>query len=277
MSDAGAVKQSVAGVFDRAASSYDQTGVDFFETVGRELVDRADPRPGEWVLDLGCGLGATVLPAAERVGPRGRVLGVDLAPRMVAGLLAKARTSGLANVEAVVGDAESPAVEAGRWDLVQSGLALFFLPECGAAVRAYRGLLRPGGRLAFSWFGRDDSRWDPIFASLVAELPAEQLGPRRPGEEGPFSGVEAMHAFLSDSGYDDVRTELREVTVVYADEETWWRTMWSHGRRATMERLQQAGVLESTMRRMSADFDRVRRPDGSLEWSPEMAYTLART
>lgn len=276
MSESSGVKQAVAGVFDRAASTYDQTGVDFFGAVGRELVDVADPRPGEWVLDLGCGLGASTLLAAERAGPGGRVLGIDLAPRMVEGLRRRAEQAGLVNVEAVVGDAEAPAVAAGRWDLVLASLVLFFLPDFASAVRGYRDLLRPGRRLAFSWFGRDDSRWDPIYASLVKELPTEEQGPKRPGEDGPFSGVEVMGRCLSEAGYVDVRTDLRELTVVYPDEATWWRTLWSHGRRATMERLQEAGVLDSTMRRMSADLDGVRRSDGSLEWTAEMAYTVAR-
>ena len=85
-----------------------------------------------------------------------------------------------------------------------------------------------------------------------------------------------MGRCLSEAGYVDVRTDLRELTVVYPDEATWWQTLWSHGRRATMERLREAGVLHSTMRRMSADLDGVRRSDGSLEWRAEMAYTVAR-
>jgi len=85
-----------------------------------------------------------------------------------------------------------------------------------------------------------------------------------------------MNAFLTDAGYVDVRTELREVVVRYADDRTWWDTLWSHGRRMTLERLQEAGVLESTTRRMTRELDAVRLPDGSLEWRAEMAFTVAR-
>lgn len=269
-------KDSVARVFDRSADTYDQTGVEFFGPVGRHLVDLTAPRHGERVLDLGCGLGASALPAAERVGPDGYVLGLDLAPRMVEGMLARARDAGLENVAARVGDAEAPDVDRAAWDVVQASLVLFFLPDCASAVRRYRELLRPGGRLGCSWFGREDSRWDAIYSSLVAELPAEEHGPKRPHEDGPFSGVEAMNAFLTDAGYVDVRTELREFVVRYADDRTWWDTLWSHGRRLTLERLQEAGVLESTMRRMTRELDPVRLPDGSLEWRADMAFTVAR-
>lgn len=269
-------KESVARVFDRAAATYDQTGVEFFGPVGRHLVDLTEPRPGERVLDLGCGLGASALPAAERVGPDGHVLGLDLAPRMVEGMLARARGAGLGNVAGRVGDAAAPDVDQGAWDVVQASLVLFFLSDCASAVRRHRDLLRPGGRLGCSWFGREDSRWDAIYSALVAELPAEEHGPKRPGEGGPFSGVEAMNAFLTEAGYVDVRTELKEVVVRYVDDRSWWDTLWSHGRRLTLERLQEAGVLESTMRRMTRELDAVRLPDGSLEWRAEMAFTVAR-
>lgn len=277
MSEGTEVKQAIAGIFDRAAETYDQTGVDFFSRVGRQLVDLVDPQPGERVLDLGSGLGASALPAAERVGPTGRVLALDLAPAMVDGLSRRAAAAGHAHLEARVGDAESPDAEPAGWDAIQSGLCLFFLPDCAAAVRRYRDLLRPGGRLGVSWFGVDDARWDPIYTSLVAELPKEQHGPKRPGSGGPFDSPAAMDAFLTEAGYVDVRTHLVDLTVVYADEQQWWDTLWSHGRRMTLEKLRDAGVLESTMRRMGPDFDPVRRPDGSLEWIASMAYTIART
>jgi hypothetical protein len=83
-----------------------------------------------------------------------------------------------------------------------------------------------------------------------------------------------MDEFLRGLGYNPV-TEVRPMTVRYADDATWWATLWSHGRRATLERLRDAGVLESTMARMTEHLDRVRTADGSLEWSAGMGYTVA--
>lgn len=89
-----------------------------------------------------------------------------------------------------------------------------------------------------------------------------------------LEGTEVKQAI---AGYLDVRTRLVELTVVYADEQQWWDTLWSRGRRITLEKLGDAGVLKSTMRRMSPELDPVRRPDGALEWTASMAYTIART
>ena len=272
--DPDQVKRAIAGVFDRASADYDRTGVEFFGVVGRTLVERAGLHPGERVLELGSGRGAATFPAAERVGADGHVLALDLAEGMVARLRADVERAGLGQVRCEVGDAEAPDVGPGEWDVVLASLVLFFLPDHQGAMRRYRDLLRPGGRLALSWFAEEDLRWEPIFEELVAELPPESRGPRRPGQGGPFENPGAMDAFLRDAGYDPV-TELRPLTVRYADDETWWATLWSHGRRATMEKLEAAGVLSSTMARMSRHLDAVRAEDGALEWTAGMAYTVA--
>src|SRR5689334_4965853 len=76
-------KARIAGIFDRAAPTYDQTGVEFFGPPGRELVRLAGIAAGQRVLDLGCGRGNVLFPAAEAVGPTGEVIGVDFAPGML--------------------------------------------------------------------------------------------------------------------------------------------------------------------------------------------------
>nr|WP_308784713.1 methyltransferase domain-containing protein [Phytohabitans houttuyneae] len=108
MSAVEAGKQRIAGVFDRAAPTYEQTGVAFFDPIGAALAERAGLRAGERVLDVGCGRGASLLPAAEAVGPSGVAAGIDLAPGMVAATAAEARRRGLTQVHVKVGDAEAP-------------------------------------------------------------------------------------------------------------------------------------------------------------------------
>lgn len=268
------VKQSIAAVFDRASETYDRTGVEFFGIVGRTLVEQADIGPGDRVLELGAGRGAATVPAAERVGADGHVLALDLAEGMVTRLRDDLEAMGLSQVTCRLGDAEAPDAEPDAWDVVLASLVLFFLPDLDGAVRSYRRLLRPGGRLAFSWFAVEDSRWDPVFDSLVAELPDDVRSARRPGLEGPFADREAMDTYLRQASFNPV-TEVRPMTVRYADDATWWATLWSHGRRATMEKLRDHGVLESTMARMTAELDEMRTDDGALEWSPGIGYTVA--
>ncbi len=71
MSEPPDPRQGVARVFDAAAATYDATGVAFFGPIADTLVALLDPQEGERVLDIGCGRGAFLLPAAAAVGPAG--------------------------------------------------------------------------------------------------------------------------------------------------------------------------------------------------------------
>lgn len=85
-----------AALFDAVAGTYDSVGVDFFQPIAQGLLAAMPPRPGERWLDIGCGRGAVLLPAAEGVGPQGRSVGLDISPAMVeqARLAAHARPDG---------------------------------------------------------------------------------------------------------------------------------------------------------------------------------------
>lgn len=76
-------KTWIAGVFDRAAPSYDQVAGRYHEYFGERLVDLTGVGRGDAVLDVACGRGAALLPAADRVGSTGTLVGIDLSPEMV--------------------------------------------------------------------------------------------------------------------------------------------------------------------------------------------------
>ena len=147
-------REQVAGVFERSAPTYDAVGVAFFTDVGRRLVALAEVQPGERVVDLGCGRGAALFPAATAVGPTGTALGIDLAPTMVALTRADARVRGLAHVSVEMGDAQEPGLTTGRYDVVLSSLTVFFLPDPLAGLRAWRDAVVDDGRLAITHLRR---------------------------------------------------------------------------------------------------------------------------
>jgi len=107
-------------------------------------------QPGETVLDLGSGAGFDAFLAAARVGPTGRVIGVDMTPEMVAQAQANAAKGDYANVEFRLGDIESMPVESHSVDLVISNCVLNLVPDKDQAFREIVRVLRPGGRVAIS-------------------------------------------------------------------------------------------------------------------------------
>jgi ubiquinone/menaquinone biosynthesis C-methylase UbiE len=221
-------KQRLAALFTLISGEYDQGSIEFFSAFGAALVEFAEVRAAERVLDVGSGRGAVTFPAAAAAGQRGHVEAIDLAPGMVERLRADVARRGVTNVDVRVGDAEAPGVEDGSVDVVLASLVLFFLPDLEAALRAYRAALRPRGRLAFTTFGEISPAWSAMEARIASFLPDGHPLKEQGGgpETGPLASVQGIRRVLADAGYADVSVEEREYPVRYATGVDF--VSWSH-------------------------------------------------
>ena len=230
----------VAGVFDRAAATYDGVGVAWFTPIGESLVSELAPSSGERALDIGCGRGAALFPLARAVGPTGRVTGIDLAPAMVAATAADVRARGLSQVDLQVMDASAPDLNSSSYDVIASSLVIFFLPDPAAGLHAWRQMLTPDGRLGISTFGTRDPRWVELDAVFRPYLPPDMLDARTSGTAGPFASDEGVEALVLGAGYRAVRTVSWDLPLAFTDAEQWHTWSWSHGQRAMWEAVPEA-------------------------------------
>lgn len=110
----------------------------------------AELQPGETVLDLGCGAGIDVVLAAHRVGPAGRVIGLDFLSEMLELTRDAAEAAGLANVETVEAEMEDVPLPDGSVDVVVSNGTLNLSPRKARVLAECMRVLAPGGRLCLS-------------------------------------------------------------------------------------------------------------------------------
>jgi ubiquinone/menaquinone biosynthesis C-methylase UbiE len=155
-------KEWIIGVFDRAAPTYDRVGPRIWSHFGNRLIDLGELYPGASVLDVGCGRGAILFPAAEKVGSTGRVIGIDQSEGMVKETAAEIERLGLSNAEIHLMDAEDGLSFADdHFDFVFCAYVLYYFDNLDQALSECVRVLKPkGGFLASTWGREFDKRWD---------------------------------------------------------------------------------------------------------------------
>jgi SAM-dependent methyltransferase len=179
------------------------------EPIGLRGMAALAPKPGERVLDVGCGCGQTTLALAGRVGPTGQVTGLDISRPMLELARRRAADAGLANTRFIEADAQTHRFEAATFDALFSRFGVMFFADPPAAFRNLAGAIRPGGRLAFvCWRGLAENTWmtTPLQAALK-HIPAP--APPVPGAPGPFAFAdpERVRTILQAAGFADIGFE----------------------------------------------------------------------
>jgi SAM-dependent methyltransferase len=153
--------------------------------IARRVVDAADPRPGERVLDIGCGCGATTELLAARVGATGHVTGLDISGPMLA--QAAARPGLPAWIDWLLADGATYDFGAGGFDLLFSRFGVMFFGDPDSAFGNLRRALIPGGRLAFvCWRKPAENPWMMVpLEAAYAHVP--RLPKPGPEDPGPFA------------------------------------------------------------------------------------------
>jgi ubiquinone/menaquinone biosynthesis C-methylase UbiE len=146
-------KLKAAATYNAASDHFDDTPLGFWDRYGRRTVERLGLAAGARVLDVGCGSGASAIPAAEIVGPQGPVVGADLAERLLELARIKAARAGLVNTEFRQADMERLGYADGSFDAVVSVFSIFFVPDMEKMVTELWRMVRPGGQLAITTWG----------------------------------------------------------------------------------------------------------------------------
>ncbi|GGW25020.1 MULTISPECIES: class I SAM-dependent methyltransferase [Streptomyces] len=281
--DTSTYKSEVAAAFNSAAATYDRLGVEFFTPMGRRLVERAAPAVGDRVLDVGCGRGACVFPAAERVGPEGRVVGIDVAEAMIEEATKEAALRDAAMVELRVMDGEHPDFAPHSFDVVLGSYSVIFLPDAPTALARYAPLLSPGGRLAFTSPVFSDDTF-PFLPPVFTELIPRELLLDLPPQWQPEQLQQRFNSWLADPrdltrtlercGFQEVTVVDEPVTLVAESGLAW--VDWSHtqGMRLLWNHLA-PDKRQQLRERLITSLDAMRDGDGPLTIETPVRYVTA--
>lgn len=191
------------------------------EGVGLAAMAALAPAPGERLVDVGCGCGATSLELARRVGAEGAVLGADISAPMLAVAQRRAAAAGLTWARFTQADAQVHAFEPADGFFSRFGVMFFADPT--AAFANMRGALKPGGRLAFLCW-RSPMENPVLTAASIAAAPLlpEPPAPPDPTAPGPFAFADKdrLAGILKAAGFADVAIEPHDQKMGWPDVDT---------------------------------------------------------
>jgi SAM-dependent methyltransferase len=216
-----AVKARHKLAWGMGVEGYAKHSVPELAPVADRLIEIADPAWGASVIDIGCGPGTATLRVARRVGPGGRVVGVDLAPPMLAHAERRAQAEGLTNVSFVEGDAEQlEGIEDSSFDVAISNFGVIFAPEGERMLEAVARVLRPRGVFAFStWVEQGIAvELTRFLSKILPPTPAAATARDSWGEAGV--AAERMAPWFDEITWTDV-----EVPCEFANVDEAWTRM----------------------------------------------------
>ena len=196
--------------------AYDELFVPrLFEPWAKLLLDEAELREGEALIDIATGPGTVARLAAPRLGPRGRIVATDIAQPMLDIARAKPVLKDAAPIEYVLSPAAPLAAPSGAFDVVLCQQGLQFFPDRPGALGEMRRVLKPGGRAVIAvWAGILRNQVFAAFhAALRASVPAELADLML----APFNWPrgEELKSAAEEAGFQDVRLLIRALPLVF--------------------------------------------------------------
>jgi SAM-dependent methyltransferase len=188
--------------------------------LGLRALEALAPRPGEHVLDIGCGGGETALALARAVAPEGTVVGIDLSAAVL--VFARRAAQDFGRVRFVHADAQTFPFEPSSFDAAFSRFGVMFFADPNAAFINIRRSLRPGGRLAFvCWRALEENPLDllPLTAASAHLPPQPAHDPHAPGPFA-FADPDRVRGILDAAGFEQISITAHDEKVGSGDLET---------------------------------------------------------
>jgi ubiquinone/menaquinone biosynthesis C-methylase UbiE len=195
------------------------------QKVSDKLVELAEIKPGDKVLDIATGIGEPAVTAAKRVQPNGKVIATDISSQMIAIAKSRAKSLGLDGImEFKESDGEKLDFPESTFNAILSRWGLMFLPNLPTALTAIKQLLIPGGKLAAAVWSSPSKvpMLDLAFSTVRKQINAPTPPP---GTPGPFAlaNSEALKQSFSQAGFKDIRIQPFDITFAFDSADSYTR------------------------------------------------------
>ena len=201
--------------WDRASGYYETYWQKQLYPAQQKLLQLANIKGGEKIIDIACGTGLVSFPAAEQAGKEGFVMANDISDKMVETGTAIAKERNLSNISFQRMDAEELPVEDNSYDIALCALGLMYFPDPLKAIKEMHRLLKPGGRAVVAvWGRRKNCGWAEVF-EIVDRRVASEVCPMffNLGNEG------TLQQYMNAGGFKNISIEVINTVLEYSSGE----------------------------------------------------------
>lgn len=236
-------KKWISEVFDRAAPHYGEKSSSFFSYFGKRLVEQVEVKPHDKILDVATGKGAVLFPLAEIIQSEGTIIGIDISKQMIQETTIAMKKKNINSIQLMHMDAEKLEFPDNSFDFVFCGFALFFFPSILKALSEFKRVLKPGGRLVVSTWGKDSNLDNCINheTNQIAHLPSLAAT--------PIWDPHTLKKLFEESNFHNIQIQEENKIFIHQTVEEWWDSLWNHGIRAKLEQLspQQLNIVQKNV------------------------------
>jgi ubiquinone/menaquinone biosynthesis C-methylase UbiE len=269
-SDPQTRKSRIIATFDQVAEGYDNPSQRFFPFAADYMMNLAQPRPGERVLDIATGTGMAAIAAAQAILPDGRVQAIDLSENMLAKAQHNVSKHALNNVDFHAMDAEQLEFRSNYFDLISCAFGVFFFTDFVQSLRSWLRVLKPGGRLIFTSFGR--ATFHPMAQWFREAIEAQGIPFPEPAWQR-LAETPLCQQLAEQAGYCNPQVTTKQMGYHLASEHDWWEIIMNSGFRGILNALnpeQQARLREQHLQQLAS-----LKTDDGIWLDVEVIFTLA--
>lgn len=175
------------------------------DPIGQFLIKETITNNHKYIIDIGCGGGATTLEIAKLIGSGGFVIGIDISQSLIAHCGNRVDKNGIKNTEFICGDAGSIELPMAWADLVISRFGVMFFKDPALAFSHLSQSMKPSAELAFScWAHLDENPWMSILLTVLGKyVEIQRPEPKAPGPFA-YSNTDYLRSILTSAGYQNI-------------------------------------------------------------------------
>ncbi len=241
----------LVGIWDRASKTFGKVGPKYWSYFGEQLVDKCKIENGQTILDIGCGVGASLLPAAKKVGGEGQAIGIDLSNGMVQECIKNGQAEKLSNIDVLVMDANKLEFKDSKFDYILNGFGFPYLYYGDENFKEVRRALKANGKFGIvTWGMQEDTKWitEVVQRHLKDDKKDNSKDNRIKNDEKEnhekkidICSSEGVRTALEEAGFKEIKISTQDKLFTYKDKEEWWNEMWANAVRGILEKIEDRG------------------------------------